>query len=47
MFKSGAKRDSGGCVRHVGVLMARSRDGIEPVGGGQRKAKAENKTKSE
>lgn len=47
MFKSEAIRDSGRCVWHVGVLMARSRDGIEPVGGGQRKAKAENKTKSE
>lgn len=46
MFRYGAIRDPRRCERHLGILMARSRDGMELASGGQRKAKDE-KTKSE
>lgn len=43
----GTIRDPVRCTQHSGVTMDRFSDEIEPTGQGQRRTKAENKTKSQ
>lgn len=45
--KAEAIRGPGRCEQHLGVSMIRSRDRMEPAGGGQSKTKTESKTNSE
>lgn len=48
MFRSGTIRDPVRCAQHLGVTIARSSDGIEPTGGGDKEEeKAENETNSQ